>query len=101
MTHPVDRLLRNLAAGGMRPCLFENGRWHSAGELAAAVCDWRAVLAVRAVRPGTVLGLQASFSFDAVACLLAAWELRAIVALLPPAASTEEAGALAHCDLVL
>src|SRR5690606_2151480 len=100
MSDALDRLLDKLAGRGTDPSLFENGRWRSAGELAAAVADWRAVIAAQSPRPGAVMGLQASFGFDAVACLLAAWQMRLIVALLPPGAPADT-GRLAHCDLML
>lgn len=101
MAHPLDSLLAALSAGGARPCLFEHGRWHGAAEVAAAVQRWRGLIAARLPHPGAVLGLQAGFGLDALACLLAAWQLRAIVALLPPGMPREEAASLARCDVVL
>ena len=101
MTHAIDQLLARLDASPDARCLFESDAWCSAGELVAAVARWRGVLAPRLPRPGAVLGLQSPVGFEAVACLLAAWQLRAIVALLPPGAPREQAACDAQCELLL
>lgn len=100
MTHALDPLLARLAAGPDAPCLFEEDRWHSAGELLAAMERWRGVLAAQLPRPGTVLGLQAPVGLEAVSLLLAAWRLRAIVALLPPGVPREQAARDALCEML-
>lgn len=100
MTHAIEQLLQRLA-GSHAPCLFEDGAWHSAAELAAAVARWREALSLRMPRRGMVLGLQSPPGLDAVACLLAAWQLRAIVALLPAGAAREQAADHALCELLL
>lgn len=100
MTHAIERLLAGLGAVPDAPCLFEADRWHSAGELLAAVGRWRGVLAPQLPRAGAVLGLQSPAGLEAVALLLAAWQLRAIVALLPPGVPREQAARDALCELL-
>lgn len=101
MSHAVDALLGNLAAGGPRRCIFEHGRWLGAADLASAVQRWRGEIARRVPHEGAVLGLQATFCLDAIACLLAAWAERCIVALVPPGADADTAGCDAHAELLL
>lgn len=101
MQHAVDRLLARLPAEGDPRCLFEDGRWHDGVELAAAVARWREKLAPQLGQSGAVMGLQAPLCLDSLACLLAAWQLRASVALLPQGMPREEAAQIALCHLVL
>lgn len=101
MTGALDRMLLRLAEDGDAPRVFEAGAWRSARELADAVGQWRTRLADHARDGGMVLGLQAPMCFDAIACLLAAWQQRAIVALLPAGANRDEAAREAHCSVVL
>jgi len=101
MTQALDALLDRLEAAGHAPCFFEQGHWRSAAALRGAVQRWRDDLAARLPRAGAVLGLQAPLGFEAVACLLAAWQLRAIVALLPTASDRDVTARAALCELVL
>src|SRR5690606_40828513 len=80
--------------------MFERDAWRSAAELVTAVDAWRNTLRAQQLRPGAVLGLQGPASLDVVACMLAAWQMRAIVALLP-GARPEEVARAACCELVL
>ncbi len=100
MAHALDDLLARLAAAGAQRCVFEHGHWRSAAELTEAVAAWRARLG-QMCGAGVVLGLQGPLSFDAIACLLAAWRQRAIVALLPAGAAPDEAARAAHCGVVV
>src|SRR5690606_29413548 len=97
----LDALLDRLEAAGHGPCFFEQGHWRSAAALRGAVQRWRDDLAARLPRAGAVVGLQAPLGFEAVACLLAAWQLRAIVALLPTGSDRDAAAREALCELVL
>src|SRR5690606_17065477 len=80
--------------------MFEHDAWRSAAELMTAVNAWRNTLSAQQLRAGAVLGLQGPASLDVVACMLAAWQMRAIVALLP-GARPDEAARDACCELVL
>src|SRR5690606_37955772 len=80
--------------------MFERDAWRSAAELVTAVDAWRNALSAQQLRAGAVLGLQGPASLEVEACMLAAWQLRAIVALLP-GARPDEATRDAYCELVL
>ncbi len=99
--HGIDRLLVELRHAGERPCIFERGEWITAAALTRTVEDWRRELGRNLPRRGAVLGLRATFSRDAIACLLAAWAERALVALLPPGAETGDLIARAGVEQTL
>lgn len=101
MTAAIDKLMAALDDAGDVPRLFVDGRWHSATELVAAVDSWKEKLQPALPHSGAVLGLQAQLGFESLACLLAAWQLRAIVALLPLGSDRAQSARDALCELVV
>lgn len=77
------RLLDGLGSRGDSSCLYSDGRWHSYTDLAGRIGVWRQYLTAVAPEPGSVVGVEADYSLEAVAFLLAAWSEHLIVALVP------------------
>src|SRR4029077_12058714 len=74
--------------GGQR-CLYCDGRWHTYDELVSRIAFWRQHLSTLALDAGSVIGLEADYSLDSIALLLAAWAEHLIVALVPRAEDPE------------
>ncbi len=96
----LDAMLARLEAAGEAPCMHEAQQWYSAAALLDATRRWRQAMQP-ALRPGMVVGLQAPMGFESVACLLAAWQSRAIVALLPVGSDRAAAARATSCELVV
>jgi len=79
----LARFLQRLESRGAEKCLHGEGRWHTYGELLSRVAVWQRQLQDSPANSGSVLALQADYSLDSIAFLLAAWANRLIVALVP------------------
>jgi len=79
----LARLLESLETRGAQRCLYCDGRWHTYDELVARIAVWRQHLCTFALEAGSVVGLEADYSLDSIALLLAAWAEHLIVALVP------------------
>src|SRR6476659_1956521 len=85
----LARLLESLETRGGQRCLYCDGRWHTYDELVARIAFWRQHLSALALEAGSVVGLEADYSLDSIALLLAAWAENLIVALVPRAEDRE------------
>src|SRR5436190_23119047 len=85
----LARQLESLETRGGRNCLYCDGRWHTYDELVARIGFWRRQLSALALETGSVVGLEADYSLDSIALLLAAWVEHLIVALVPRAEDRE------------
>lgn len=81
----LERLVGAIRSRGTAPCLHVDGTWHAYADLVAALDRWRSRLEASGPRAGEVVGLQACYSLESLAFLLAAWQRRLVVALIPPA----------------
>lgn len=79
----LERLVGGIRPRGSAPCLHVDGSWHSYADLADALDRWSARLDEAVPRPGEVVGLQAAYSLESIAFLLAAWQRGLVVAMLP------------------
>jgi acyl-CoA synthetase (AMP-forming)/AMP-acid ligase II len=64
-------------------CLYEGGRWFRYADLDAAIDAWDPRLAALGLPAGSVVGVRADYSIDAVGLLFAAWARGHVVALVP------------------
>ncbi len=85
----LARLLQTLETRGGQSCLYCDRRWHTYGELVARIAFWRQYLSSLALDGGSVVGLEADYSLDSIALLLAAWGEGLIVALVPSGTDPE------------
>ena len=67
----LARLLQTLETRGGQSCLYCDRRWHTYGELVARIAFWRQHLISLALESGSVIGLEADYSLDSIALLLA------------------------------
>lgn len=81
----LERLVGEIRARGSAPCLYVDGAWHTRSDLVSALDRWSDRLHAAHWRAGDVVGLQASYSLESIAFLLAAWQRRLVVAMIPPA----------------
>ncbi len=79
----LARLLQTLETRGDQSCLYCDRRWHTYGELVARIAFWRQHLISLTLETGSVIGLEADYSLDSIALLLAVWAEGLIVALVP------------------
>jgi long-chain acyl-CoA synthetase len=79
----LARLFDSIQARGGQKCLHCDGRWHTYAELGERIVFWRRRLIDLALAKGSVVGLEADYSLDAIALLLSAWAEQLIVALVP------------------
>lgn len=79
----IDRLLERCDARGDATCLIEDGRAVSFEELKELRLDWRHTFERENISAGTVVGVRSGFSAGGISLLLALFERRCVVALLP------------------
>jgi long-chain acyl-CoA synthetase len=77
------RLLESVASRGDASCLYRDDRWSSYTDLASRIGVLRRCLTALSLERGAVIGVQADYSLDSVAFLLAAWAEHLVVALVP------------------
>ena len=91
MTDPGHVLVERFAAFGPRPAMVWRDQTFTYEALAGRVVDWSRTLAARPdIGPARVVGLDADYSPNSVALLLALIERGAIVALVSAGLSTEK-----------
>jgi len=79
----LARLLDRLGSRGEARCLGSQGRWHSHADLLRAIESSGARIEALGLSRGEVIGLQADYSVEAIALLLAAWRRGLVAALVP------------------
>ena len=79
----LGALFRKLDSHGSAPCFIEEGVDQPYGALLEAVQVWRAKLAGQGIARGTVVALRSDFSLASTALLLALFDLKAVVVLVP------------------
>ena len=85
----LARLLESLENRGGQRCLYCDVRWYTYSQLVARIAFWRQHLSTLALETGSVIGLEADYSLDSIALLLAAWAEHLIVSLVPRAEDPE------------
>jgi len=98
-----EQFLQSLRSSAARPCIEDNGSTYIYSNLLERLERWQSHFELMNVLPGTVIGLRADHSLEAIAALLALISRRAIVALIPRDRAVEQylldANAAAFMDL--
>ena len=81
----LDDLLHSLRRFESLPAIAGDVPSRTYSELLGAIDDWSSQLARRGITAGSVVALQADYSFDAIALLFAVLKGKGVLVLVPPA----------------